>query len=299
MNNKAICPKKWVFFLLLVPGVAWYVFTVIVPLLGSLRYSLFSFQGMRADKFVGLANYAELVSDSIFWNSLVNNLTITLLCVIGQIGVALVFAAMLNTTVVKLKNMHRAVIFFPGVLSMVIVGFIWTIMYSNDYGLINYFLRALNLESLILPWLDDPRYVIYSISVPLIWQYIGYYMVIIMAGMSSIGKEIYEMAEIDGVNGWKKLIYITIPLIKSTLLVCLMLCISGNMQAFDHIFVMTNGGPGTSSSVMALYAYSKTFTQGRIAYGNTISIGILLVSLVLILITKWIVGGRKTDGYQS
>ena len=107
------------------------------------------------------------------------------------------------------------------------------------------------------------------------------------------------MAEIDGVNGWKKLIYITIPLIKSTLLVCLMLCISGNMQVFDHIFVMTNGGPGTSSSVMALYAYSKTFTQGRIAYGNTISIGILLVSLVLILITKWIVGGRKADGYQS
>lgn len=299
MNNKAICPKKWVFFLLLGPGVAWYVFTVIIPLLGSLRYSLFSFEGMRADKFVGLANYIELAGDSIFWHSLVNNLTITLLCVIGQIGVALVFAAMLNTTVVKLKNMHRAVIFFPGVLSMVIVGFIWTIMYSNDYGLINYFLRALNLESLILPWLDDPRYVIYSISAPLIWQYIGYYMVIIMAGMSSISKEIYEMAEIDGVNGWKKLIYITIPLIKSTLLVCLMLCISGNMQAFDHIFVMTNGGPGTSSSVMALYAYSKTFTQGRIAYGNTISIGILLVSLVLILITKWIVGGRKADGYQS
>lgn len=299
MNNKALCPNKWVFFLLLGPGVVWYVFTVIIPLLGSLRYSLFSFEGMRADKFVGLANYVELANDSIFWHSLVNNLTITLLCVIGQIGVALVFAAMLNTTVVKLKNMHRAVIFFPGVLSMVIVGFIWTIMYSKDYGLINYFLRMLNLESLILPWLDDPRYVIYSISVPLIWQYIGYYMVIIMAGMSSISKEVYEMAEIDGVNGWKKLIYITIPLIKSTLLVCLMLCISGNMQAFDHIFVMTNGGPGTSSSVMALYAYSKTFTQGRIAYGNTISIGILLVSLVLILITKWIVGGRKADGYQS
>ena len=299
MNNKAICPKKWVFFLLLGPGVAWYVFTVIIPLLGSVRYSLFSFEGMRADKFVGLANYAELAGDSVFWHSLVNNLTITLLCVIGQIGVALVFAAMLNTTVVKFKNMHRAVIFFPGVLSMVIVGFIWTIMYSNDYGLINYFLRALNLESLILPWLDDPRYVIYSISVPLIWQYIGYYMVIIMAGMSSISKEVYEMAEIDGVNGWKKLIYITIPLIKSTLLVCLMLCISGNMQVFDHIFVMTYGGPGTSSSVMALYAYSKTFTQGRIAYGNTISIGILLVSLVLILITKWIVGGRKADGNQS
>lgn len=283
------------FVLLLGPGIVWYVFAVIVPLLGSLRYSFFSFKGMRADKFAGLANYAELVNDLLFWDSLKNNMIITVLCVIGQIGLALIFATMLNSRMAKLKNLHRAVLFFPGVLSMVIVGFIWTIMYNNDYGLINFFLRALRLDFLILPWLDDPRYVIYFVSIPIIWQYIGYYMVIIMAGMSSISGEVYEMAKIDGVNGWKELIYITIPLIKNTIIVCLMLCISGNMQVFDHIFVMTMGGPGTSSAVMALYGYSKTFTQVRIDYGNTISIGILLTSLILILITRRIIGGRKVE----
>ncbi len=295
MDNKVLRPKKSMFVLLLGPGIAWYVFAVIVPLLGSLRYSFFSFKGMRADKFAGLANYAELVNDLLFWNSLKNNMIITVLCVIGQIGLALIFATMLNSRMAKLKNLHRAVLFFPGVLSMVIVGFIWTIMYNNDYGLINFFLRALRLDFLILPWLDDPRYVIYFVSIPIIWQYIGYYMVIIMAGMSSISGEVYEMAKIDGVNGWKELIYITIPLIKNTIIVCLMLCISGNMQVFDHIFVMTMGGPGTSSAVMALYGYSKTFTQVRIDYGNTISIGILLTSLILILITRRIIGGRKVE----
>lgn len=295
MNNKAIRPKKALFILLLAPGVGWYVFAVIVPLIGSFVYSFFSFRGMRLDKFVGFTNYIELVNDKVFWQALTNNITITGLCIIGQLGFALIFASMLSTRMIKLKNLHRSAMFFPGVLSAVIIGFIWTIMYNKDYGLINFFLRAIHLDSLILPWLDNPKYVLLSVSVPIIWQYIGYYVVIIMAGMTAISKEVYEMADLDGVNGWQKLVYITVPLIKNTLLVCLMLCISGNMQVFDHIFVMTMGGPGTSSIVLALYAYSKTFTQGRIAYGNTVSIGILIISLLLIMITKKIVGGNKAD----
>ncbi|MDD4495153.1 MAG: sugar ABC transporter permease [Eubacteriales bacterium] len=296
MNNKVLRPNKGVFILLLGPGLIWYSFAVIAPMLSSLRYSFFSFQGVRIKDFVGLANYFELVTDPILWSSLKNNLVITALCVVGQIGIALIFAMLLNTHYVKFKNLHRAFIFFPGVLSAVIVGFIWTIMYSADYGLIDYFLRTMKLDALILPWLDDPRYVIFFVSIPIIWQYVGYYMVIILSGMSSINREVNEMAEIDGATGMKKMIYITIPLIKNTLMVCLMLCISGNMQVFDHIFVMTGGGPGTSSTVMAMYGYSKTFTQFRIDYGNTISVGILVISLVIILVTKGIVGGKKTDG---
>lgn len=96
-------------------------------------------------------------------------------------------------------------------------------MYNSDYGLIDFFLRALRLDFLILPWLDDPKNVIAFVSIPVIWQYIGYYMVIIMAGISNISEEIYEMADIDGVTGMKKVLYITVPLLKNTLMVCLML----------------------------------------------------------------------------
>lgn len=295
MTNQVLRPKKGLFLLLFGPGVIWYIFAVILPLLSSLWYSFFSFKGYRLDKFVNLKNYVELVQDTVFWQSLKNNIVITILCVIGQIGIALLIATMLNTKLVFLKKLHRAVIFFPGVLSAMIVGFIWTMMYNKDYGLINFFLNGLHLESFILPWLDDPRIVIYFVSIPLIWQYIGYYTVIILAGMSSISKDVYEMSAIDGANTWQKLLYITMPLIKPTLVVCLMLCISGNMQVFDHIFVMTEGGPGTSSMVMALHAYSKTFEQGRIAYGNTVSIGILLVSLFFIGLSRFIIGGKKSE----
>jgi len=295
MDNKMLRPSKKLFILLLGPGVVWYVFSVIVPLLGSLRYSFYSFKGMRLDKFVGLANYKELITDSIFWHSFMNNMIITVLCIIGQIGIALIFASFLNTRFVHFKNFHRGVMFFPAVLSTVIVGFIWTMLYNNDYGLINFALRALKLDFMILPWLDDPKYVVTFLSIPIIWQYIGYYMIIIMAGMSSIDRSVLEMAEIDGVNGWTKLTKITIPLIKNTLMVCLILCISGNMQAFEHIYVMTGGGPGTSSTVMAMYAYSKSFTQGRIDYGNAISVGILVLSLALIYIIKKVTGGSKNE----
>jgi raffinose/stachyose/melibiose transport system permease protein len=295
MINQALRPKKGLFLLLLAPGIMWYVFSAILPLISSFLYSFFSFKGFRINKFVFLDNYIELIHDKVFWLSLKNNILITVLCVIGQIGIALIFASILNTKLVFFKNLHRSVIFFPGVLSAVIIGFIWTIMYNKDYGLINFFLKSLGLESLILPWLDDPKHVIYFVSIPLIWQYIGYYMVIIMAGMSAINKEVYEMAEIDGVTSFQKLIYITMPLIKETLFVCLLLCISGNMQVFDHILIMTEGGPGSSSMVMALYAYIKSFDQTRIAYGNTISIGILMISLFLIVLSRIIIGGGKSE----
>ena len=295
VNNRLLRPSKAMFVLLLAPGVVWFVFAVIVPLLGSLVYSFFSFRGMRADRFAGLGNYLEMVRDPIFWQALKNNLVITVLCIVGQLGLALILASILHTRLVKLKNLHRAAIFFPGILSMMVVGFIWTIMYNKDFGLINFLLRLLRLDFLILPWLDNPRHVLYFVSLPIVWQYIGYYTVIIMAGMSSIPKEVYEMTDIDGFNGWQKLVYITMPLLKNTLSVCLMLCISGNMQVFDHIYVMTLGGPGTSSTVLALYAYGKTFTQVRIAYGNTISIGILIISLALILLSRKLVGGGKGD----
>ena len=110
------------------------------------------------------------------------------------------------------------------------------------------------------------------VSIPLIWQYIGYYMVILQSAIASIGTDVLESAEIDGANGVQKALYITLPLIKNTVLVCITLCIAGNMKAFDNIFVMTKGGPGTSSMVMAMYGYQISFNQSNMGYGSCISV---------------------------
>lgn len=120
------------------------------------------------------------------------------------------------------------------------------------------------------------------VSIPLIWQYIGYYMVIILSAISSIDTEVFESAEIDGANGVQKAWYITLPLIKNTMLVCITLCVAGNMKAFDNIFVMTKGGPGTASMVMAMYGYQISFNQSNMGYGSCISVGIFVLAMLVI-----------------
>jgi len=287
--------KKSTFLLFLLPGVIWYSFVTIIPLITSFSYSFFKWSGGPNKTFIGLDNFKMLLQDEIFWQAFKNNLLITLLCVIGQIGFALTISSLLSTKFVKFKNIHRSVIFFPVVLSTIIIGFIWTMMYNKDYGIVNWFLQFLHLDFLIKPWLDDPKIVMLSISLPIIWQYIGYYMVIIMAGMTNISNEVFEMAEIDGATGFKKLIHITLPLLKNTIMVCIMLCIAGNMQVFSHIFVMTSGGPGTSSMVMAMYSYEKSFSQYQLGYGSAISIGILVVSLAMVFISRKLLGGKNDD----
>ena len=265
--SKALRPKNVVIYGLLTPGLLIFVVCCIAPLFVAVYNSFFDWNGGPARTFIGLSNYVELFRDKAFWSAFLNNLTFILWTVIGQIGIAFIIAMLLQSRILKLKNLHRTVIFFPVVLSAVVVGFLWRIMYNSEYGIVNTFLRALGLENLIQLWLDDPDIVIPSLAIPKIWQYIGYYLIILLAAIQGIDQSVLEVAELDGATGWKKSWYIVIPLIKSTLMVTIMLCISGNMKTFDQIFVMTGGGPGTSSEVVALYAYNISMNRMRYGYG--------------------------------
>ncbi|WP_039767010.1 MULTISPECIES: carbohydrate ABC transporter permease [unclassified Caldicellulosiruptor] len=293
MERQLFKPSSRVFIAYLSLPVLWYLFVVVVPLVLAIRYSLYEWSGGPKMRFVGLSNYIQLVHDYDFWFSFKNNLIITLLCIIGQIGIAFILAALMTTRVLKFKEFHRTVIFLPVVLSPVVIGFIWMLMYNQQIGILNWVLRAIGLGSLVRPWLDDPKLVIYSVSVPLIWQYIGFYLVILMASLQSIPKEIFEAAEIDGADGFKRTIYVILPLLSDTLKVSIMLCIAGNMKVFDHIYVMTGGGPGKSSMVMAQYAYNNSFIMFKLGYGATISVGILVLSLAIILLSRRLMGGSE------
>lgn len=280
--NSVLKPPKRTFVVYLLPPIILYAFTVFVPIVLAIYYGSFDWSGGANMKFIGLNNYKELLQDKTFWQAFSNNLILTGLCVLGQVGLAFVFASLLNSRIVKLKNMHRTLAYLPSVLSAAVVGFLWTMVYDYNYGLLNTVLRFLGQNSAVKPWLDQPKLSLLLVSIPMIWQYIGFYLVILMAAFASIDPEVLEMAEIDGATGLKKAIYITLPLIRRTLLVCLTLCIAGNMKSFDHIFVMTGGGPGTSSIVMALYAYIESFTRYRMGYGSAMSILILILSLICI-----------------
>ncbi len=295
MITHTLRPKGRTIFAFLFPGMLIYCFVVILPLFTSLYYSLFNYRGGSNMKFTGLKNYVYLLKDMDFWNAFKNNMIIVILCLVGQIGIAVIITALMTSKLLVFKTFHRNVIFLPVVISAVVVGFLWTMIYNKDYGLLNAVLTKAGLESLILPWLDSPRYVMVSVSIPIIWQYIGFYLVIFLSAFQSIPSEVFESAEIDGATGVKRTLYITVPLLMNTLKVAVMLCIAGNMKIFDQIFVMTAGGPGNSSTVLAQYAYQNSFIMFKLGYGSTISIGILILSVSIILISRKLWGGNKNE----
>lgn len=283
-------PRPAVFFAYLAIPFLLYTFVVFAPILLAGYYGCFEWPGGSKMKFIGLDNYIKLFSDKEFFRALSNNIYLIVVCVLGQIGFAFLFALILNGRRIRMKGFHRTMSFFPSVLSAVVIGFIWTMIYDYNYGLLNTVLRAVGMEDKVQPWLANEHLALFLVALPLIWQYIGYYLIIITSSMAAIDPQIFEMAEIDGAMGWKKAIYITLPLVKNTLLVCVTLCIAGNMKAFDHIYVMTGGGPGTTTNVMAMYAYNTSFISYKMGYGSAMSIGILVVSLVLVGSIRGIIG---------
>lgn len=291
----SIRPKKRVVFFYLFIPVLIYVFSVFVPLATAFYYSFFNWKGGPNKTFSGIENYITLIKDETFWSAFSHNIYLVIACIIGQIGLAFIFVLMINSRYTKLKGIHRTFAFFPSTIAAVSIGFIWSMIYDYKRGLLNWLLDLFGKGDSAKVWLNEPKLVMLLIAIPLIWQFIGYYMVIILSAISSIDQEIFEVAELDGANSFQRAIYIVLPLIKNTLLVCVTLCIAGNMKAFDHIYVMTAGGPGNASMVMALYGYKVSFGQQNMGYGSAISIGIFVLSLIVILGSQKLIGHFSKD----
>ena len=285
----AIKPKKRTIYLYLLIPVLMFVFTVFVPLVAALFYSFFEWKNGPIKTFNGIENYKQLFADTTFWHSFGNNIYLVVACLIGQIGIAFLLVLLVNAKTTKLKSIHRTFGFFPSTISAVCIGMIWTMVYHNKYGILNWFLKLIGQNQLTQVWLNNTEHIMLIVSIPLIWQFIGYYMVIIFSAIAGIDSEVFESANIDGANAWQTAIHITLPLIKNTMLVCITLCVAGNMKAFDNIYTMTKGGPGTASMVMAMYGYKISFEQSNMGYGSTISVAIFVLSLAVIGGSQWLV----------
>lgn len=285
----AIKPKKRTIYLYLLIPVVMFVFTVFVPLVAALFYSFFEWKNGPIKTFNGIENYKQLFADTTFWQSFGNNIYLVVACLIGQIGIAFLLVLLVNAKTTKLKGVHRTFGFFPSTISAVCIGMIWTMVYHNKYGILNWFLKLIGQNQLTQVWLNNTEHIMLIVSIPLIWQFIGYYMVIIFSAIAGIDSEVFESANIDGANAWQTAMHITLPLIKNTMLVCITLCVAGNMKAFDNIYTMTKGGPGTASMVMAMYGYKISFEQFNLGYGSTISVAIFVLCLLVIGGSQWLV----------
>ncbi|NLI22779.1 MAG: sugar ABC transporter permease [Clostridiales bacterium] len=286
---ETIRPKKRTLYLYLLLPLIIYVFTVFVPLVTALFYSFFEWKGGPEKAFNGVSNYIQLYNDATFWKAFGNNIYLVVACLVGQIGIAFFLVLLVNSRQARLKSIHRTFGFFPSTISAVCIGMIWAMVYHNKYGILNWFLTTVGRPDLCEVWLNDTQHIMLIVTIPLIWQFIGYYMVIIFSAVASIDSEVFESAEIDGANAFQTAMRITLPLIKNTMLVCVTLCIAGNMKAFDNIYTMTRGGPGTASMVMAMYGYKISFEQSNMGYGSSISVGIFVLSLLVIGGSQWLV----------
>lgn len=277
--------SKLAIFIGLFPALLIYLGIAIVPIGLSLYYSLMDWNGIGAMKFAGLDNYVRMFQSDTFWLSVKNNLIIMVTGLVGQLPLGLLMALLLNKGL-KGSGFFRTVGFMPVVISSVMVSLIWGMIYNTEYGLLNNFLKFVGLESWQQNWLSDPKWSILSISVAYIWQNVGLYMVMFLAALQNISDEVNEAAELDGATGLKRTWYVTLPMIRATLMVTVVYSISNSFRVFDLIQVLTGGGPAHQTEVMTIHMYSSAFVNLEYGYGSAVSIMILLFSLVVITIAN-------------
>ncbi|NOU67881.1 ABC transporter permease subunit [Paenibacillus sp. LMG 31461] len=273
-------------FMSLAPAILVYALFVFVPVIWSGYYSFFDWKGIGTAKFIGLKNYVEIIHDPIFWTSLKNNLIFLVVAVFGQLPVALILAILLHKSN-ALQRFIRSAVFVPMVMSSVVIGMIWQYIYHPQIGILNLLLEKLGLESWKLQWLSDPKIAIFALAPPLIWSFVGLYLIIFISAFQNIPGEIHDATQIDGAEGARKLFSVTLPMMWSTVQIAIILCISGSLKSFDLVYVMTKGGPAHATELLATYMYNSTFSSYRYGFGSAISTTIVLISLIFIGISQW------------
>lgn len=273
-------------FWCIAPAFALYLIFMVWPTVDVFRMSLYQWTGFGGTPtFIGLDNFVALAGDMQFVRSFQNTLLLLVVVTIVTMCGALVLAAVMTNEKLKARNVYRFVLYLPSVLSIVVVAAIFSAIYDQRNGLANGTLSFLGLDNLAQVWLGDEKIIMYSIGIAMLWQSLGYYLVLYMAGMASIPAEIYEAASLDGAGPVRRFLSVTLPLVWDTLRTTLTFFIISSINlAFVLVHAMTNGGPNGSSEVLLNYMYKQAYTNSSYGYGMAIGVVIFLFSFVLALV---------------
>lgn len=285
-------------YILIAPAVLLFLFFVIYPLVRTIQVSFYDY-GLTDQrmKYIGLQNYILMFKDSVIWRAIRNNLIILVGSVIFQVGMGLVLAAVLNRGIRWGKTIFRTIHFAPMVMSVVAVGVLWQLVYDPGVGILNKILKMLHLGVPQQGWLGDPHLVIYAILAAACWQYTGFMMVLLLAGMQSVPQELYEAANLDGASEIQSFFYVTIPVIRNVILAAVLVTMIGAFKVFDIVYVLTRGGPANASQVLGTYIYYQAFTNNSAGYGSAIAVVLLVIAVILgfvqLIFTNRSAGGRQ------
>jgi raffinose/stachyose/melibiose transport system permease protein len=280
--------------LFLLPAVILFFLFLIYPIFRSAYYSLFNWNGLGlATKFVGLNNFKQLLTDQVFIKAIEHCLVIVVLSLAIQLPLALMLAIMVGRDLPG-RGFFRSIFFMPYVISEVIAAVIWISMFSPDpgRGFINALLvliPGLNAQN----FLGNMNQVLACVFVVLTWKYFGLHMLLDMAGLQNIPKEIEEAAMIDGANRWQAIWYVTVPLLGTTIRTSTYLSVLGSLTQFNLVWIMTRGGPVNASEMMATYMYRYTFIRFQLGYGSAVALVMLGFCLIFSVAYLWL--SRRPD----
>lgn len=280
MNNK----KKEIItaFLLLLPFTIFYITFTLWPVLQGIYVSMNKWSLMGRIRFVGASNYSKLIKDKFFWQSLGNTTLFVIISVPMLIILALILSMLANRSS-KLKRFYRASYYLPNILSVSVISYITIYMASPYMGFLNGILHSLHiLPSNVEPqWLSDPKLVWWTISWTTVWWTIGFNMLLYISALQDIPDELYEASRIDGASPARQLFSITLPLLKPTTYLVLLLQIIASFKVFGQIFLITRGGPGTMTRPIIQYIYETAFTNNNMGYASAISYALFIILIIL------------------
>jgi ABC-type sugar transport system permease subunit len=277
--------RRWtVGYLFILPIVAFFAVFVGYPFLRSFYLSLTSWSGLGRPSFVGLRNFSNLMHDDIFWKALGNTLLFTGVTTVLQTALPLLVAVLLNRGW-RASVLFRTLIFIPAVISFVVTGVLWQLIYDPNFGMLNEALRWVGLDALAHAWLANPSTVLPAMMVVSLWQALGLFVLIYLAGLQGIDPTLYEAAEIDGADGRQRFFNITVPMLRTVTTVVVTLNLINGFKTFDVIYVMTGGGPNHASEVLGTYLYGLAFgsTAGAVpALGYATAISMVIFALCML-----------------
>jgi len=280
---KNVMSNKFVITLYTLPALLLILVLIYIPITLSGYYGLMDWDGIGEMKFIGLENYVTLVQDKVFWTSTWHSFQLAIFSAASlllYLGISLVLASK-----IKGSDLLRKIYLIPMLLSSVAIAQLWMKIFDPNNGMANRLLEILGVENTPL-WLADPEIALYSIFIPVIWQYAGFYILIYYAALKNVPDEVIEAAKIDGANALQIAFRIKLPLISGIFKVTIMLAVVGSLKYFDLIYVMTGGGPNGASEVIASYMYKEAFKLNNFGYGSALGFGLLVICLVMTWLTS-------------
>ena len=278
--------NKKIIILYLAPVIIGLAVFVYYPLIRSAIDSLFQWVSFSPErKWVGFDNYIQIFTDKDFFTILKNNVLYALFSVLCQVLLAMVLAACLEELFMrKFQKFFRTVLFLPSLISMSVLGILWKCIFNPNSGLLNTFIHAIGFENVTPTWLGDANIAIFCCIFVSQWQYTGYCMLLDLVGIQKIPRELYEVAEIDGAGAVKRFFYVTLPMGKESMLVTSIITVIGSFKIFTEIQVMTGGGPGRATEVLATAMYRSAFTNDEMGVASAYAMIIFVITLILSLI---------------